>query len=467
MQKINSDAQGNVLLSPDTIKVKKLWISVVFGLVLIGYYLLGNIHTSMDTYIPKLNKYNFENGLSVVEVDGGKSNIITFVGAIKCGSLYQNNDNRGLFHYLEHMLILEPGIQKQLQENGAVANAYTSQDYMIFKISVQKRFWKQGLGILKKMMINPKLDNDVFEKERKVILYEAQHRTAEITDTIFSDILSKSWGEDSYKLDIIGDSDIINNVEIKDLYTICEHYFVPSRALVVASGDIAGFDIRREIENEFGEWAGENKIIEPEGVTKKLTDEGQVLLPVDSEGIYTTLLMVWNGPGLSDDEKDACIADVFCAAASDSNSAFYNEIMKNGYVKRFYVYYKSEKHDGPIVIYATVKKEDILKAKEHIKSVVQNKTNYYFITKELLQRTKNKIVYDWINAFECPSEVAKLIAIVWASKDLEHVEKYLKIVKKVSRNDIENFGEKYLISSGYIWGSYANPQYLHTLKEEK
>lgn len=170
---------------------------------------------------------------------------------VKAGSLYEEDRQRGLAHFLEHLAFNgtehfpEDGMVKVLERYGASfgkdLNAHTSYGETVYKLQLPTapealvdttllilRDWARGLSI----------DSLQVEKERGVILSERlQRRKAgqAASDAFLEEVL----GDSRYALRrTIGDTLVIQNCTVEDIRDFYECWYRPSLMAVAVVGDV-------------------------------------------------------------------------------------------------------------------------------------------------------------------------------------------------------------------------------------
>jgi processing peptidase subunit beta len=99
---------------------------------------------------------------------------------IDTGSVYENAQNNGVAHFVEHMSFkgTEKRSQNELEvevENmGARLNAYTSREQTVFYANCFKEDAPKAVDILSDILQNGKFNEDAIEYERGVILREME-----------------------------------------------------------------------------------------------------------------------------------------------------------------------------------------------------------------------------------------------------------------------------------------------------
>lgn len=131
-------------------------------------------------------------GLLVENNDRGIFNIEIF---IKCGSIYENKNENGLSHLLEHMMFKSKNdkdveqILLELNSLGGIFNATTSKDYTCFYIQTIENNWKKSVNILSKIVFDPVFKSNELENEKKVVIEEF----LQVQDDTQKDIFEKAY----------------------------------------------------------------------------------------------------------------------------------------------------------------------------------------------------------------------------------------------------------------------------------
>ena len=116
-------------------------------------------------------KIILENGLNIVIEKDNSSKIATFCYLVNCGSFNEDDSNRGIAHFTEHMLFKGTtnrnfsDINKDIEKVGGMLNAETSYDYTRFYSIVPADKWEIGLDVISDIIWNNTIPQDEFEKE--------------------------------------------------------------------------------------------------------------------------------------------------------------------------------------------------------------------------------------------------------------------------------------------------------------
>jgi zinc protease len=183
---------------------------------------------------------------------------------IASGSLMEAEDQRGLAHFLEHMVFngtknysasdLIPRMQRLGIAFGAHANAYTSFDetvYMLDLPDLSEETLKLAFTVMRDFGDGALLATEEIDKERGVILSEKISRDSvnyRLMEQQFTELLPGSLLTKRFP---IGTEEVITSApreRFVDLYT---RYYTPERMTFVVAGDIDPEDVRKRIEAAF------------------------------------------------------------------------------------------------------------------------------------------------------------------------------------------------------------------------
>ncbi|MEI8037773.1 MAG: insulinase family protein, partial [Verrucomicrobiota bacterium] len=218
---------------------------------------------------------------------------VSFRLHIASGSLMEADNQRGLAHFLEHMMFngtkhfaaadLVPRMQRLGIGFGAHVNAFTSFDetvYMLDLPDLAPDTQNLAFTVMRDFGDGALLASDEIDKERGVILSEKISRDSvnyRLMEQQFADILPDSLLTRRFP---IGLEDVIKSApreRFVDLYT---RYYTPARMTFIVVGDIDPAAMRGRIETAFGSMS-------PPVQPAPDPDLGKIHLP---EGIETAVL---------------------------------------------------------------------------------------------------------------------------------------------------------------------------------
>src|SRR6187455_3456851 len=94
------------------------------------------------------------------------------------GSRHESLAQSGIAHFVEHMLFKGTGtrsaedIAQEIDSIGGQLDAFTAKEYASYYIKVLDEHLPMAIDLLSDIVMNPRLDAEDIEKEKKVILEE-------------------------------------------------------------------------------------------------------------------------------------------------------------------------------------------------------------------------------------------------------------------------------------------------------
>lgn len=123
-------------------------------------------------------RQSLANGMEVVVCPREGANVVTIQVIIWAGSLDEQEHERGVAHFLEHMLFKGTKtrgvgqLAALIEGAGGDSNAYTTFDKTVFHLTLPSVSAELGFDVLSDALFHSVFDGDEFEKEREVILEE-------------------------------------------------------------------------------------------------------------------------------------------------------------------------------------------------------------------------------------------------------------------------------------------------------
>jgi len=170
---------------------------------------------------------------------------------IQAGSLMEADDQRGLAHFLEHMMFngtknysaddIIPRMQRLGIAFGAHANAYTSFDETVYMLDIpdlSEETLQLAFNVMRDFGDAALLTAEEIDKERGVILSEKLSRDSvdfRLMEKQFSTLLPDSLISHRFP---IGIEDVIKNAPRQRFVDLYQQYYTPQRMTFVVVGDI-------------------------------------------------------------------------------------------------------------------------------------------------------------------------------------------------------------------------------------
>lgn len=289
-------------------------------------------YTLLDTY--PLRHYRWENGLQALLLDNPISNVAAYLTLYTVGSASEDDRQRGLAHFFEHMMFRETDKLKDgdfdrvISEIGGVGlNAFTSYDATAYHVNVPARHLSRVIDLEADRMVNLRLSGELIEKERGAVLGEMKMYKDMPSEQLWETVMAAAYQRHAYRHPIIGYMEQVEAFQDGDFAAFYEQHYAPNRAVVVIAG---GFDEQETLallDSAYG-------ALPPGAPSAEATSEPgleeSVRVEIGHAKITTeNLVMVARTPGLTDPDTPALLLLSALLSAGQS-SPLYRELVLGG-----------------------------------------------------------------------------------------------------------------------------------------
>ncbi len=354
---------------------------------------------------------------------------------VPAGSAFENDNERGLAHFIEHMLFKGTKnrgykeIAEDIDRLGGVINAFTSKEYTCFYIKVLKDFIDEGFDVLRDLLFNPLIDEKELEKEKNVVIEEI-NMTEDNPDEAVYEAFMENAVEGSFGKPILGTRELIKSYTREDLLSFIGKYYKPDNMILAAVGSLEDVDFEVDREPIFNNYFTDFK----NGNVPFTFKEGKELIHRDIQ--QSNVVLGCNLFDVYDDRKYAAylLNDIFGATMS---SILFQTIRE----EQSLCYHISSSvrlftKGGLFNVFAGTYKDNTQKLLDSIKEeFIKLKKEY--ITQELLDRAKTHFKGSYMLSLE--SSYALMVkqgidTIIYG--DYVDENKIIDKVEKVSLDDI-------------------------------
>ena len=215
---------------------------------------------------PNVRVGKLENGLTYyIRHNELPDNQADFYIAQKVGSILEEDNQRGLAHFLEHMCfngttnypgnLLREYLESIGVKFGANLNAYTSIDETVYNISnvpvTRETVVDSCLLILHDWANDLTLDHEEIDKERKVIHEEWRTRTGAMM-RMYEKVFPVMFKDSKYAYRLpIGTMEVVDNFPYQALKDYYEKWYRPDQQGIIVVGDIDVDKVEEKIKKMF------------------------------------------------------------------------------------------------------------------------------------------------------------------------------------------------------------------------
>src|SRR3989339_1222266 len=202
-----------------------------------------------------MQKLQLKNGLKVIyEHKVGHSVVIEVM--IKVGSNNELPDEKGISHFLEHMLFegtkrrpTNRDITNEIEKIGGEFNAYTSNERTCFYVKVLKKHFPIAVDVLGDILQHSQFKEKYLQREKKVVLKEIDmvHDDPRLYQWIL--FQSNLFQKNPAKYPTYGDKKVIKSLTREKVIEYFKKYYIPSNITIAVVGNINNW--KQELQRTF------------------------------------------------------------------------------------------------------------------------------------------------------------------------------------------------------------------------
>ncbi len=286
------------------------------------------------------------NWIETIFVPMQDTNSITIEILAKAWNIYENKENNGISHFLEHMFFkwwkkykTPKEINETIESFWWYFNAFTSHNYAWYYVKSAPEFILKSIDVLWDMITYPNFNKEELEKEKLVVLQEKTLTNDRPTKLLYDLWREYFFGDNSYWRTILWTKKNIKNFTQDELFDYKNSLYTKDNLIIIVAGKInKQYEIENKIAESFWDLWEKKTIQKPkykktlpsqkENFFKKWTEQNHVIL--------TSFWFDWN------DEKKYIANIISTILAWNSSSRLFQEIRE----KRWLCYYIYGQHSS-------------------------------------------------------------------------------------------------------------------------
>lgn len=177
---------------------------------------------------------------------------------IDAGSRYENRNNNGAAHFLEHMAFKgtskrsKRDLELEIENMGGHLNAYTSREQTVYFAKVFKDDVPKAVEILADILQNSQLSEEAIRAERDVILREQIEVGKNYEEAILDHLHETAFMNSSLGQTILGPEENIKKLTRNDLKNYIQTHYTADRFVIAGAGAIQHDQLVDLVKTHFG-----------------------------------------------------------------------------------------------------------------------------------------------------------------------------------------------------------------------
>ncbi|XZJ42749.1 M16 family metallopeptidase [Clostridium perfringens] len=388
------------------------------------------------------------NGLKVITIKKDTRLASINIG-VNIGSLYEDEKELGMSHFVEHMLFKgtknrsNEELNRELEFLGGDYNAYTDYISTVYSITCLDEEFEKGIELLNDMVLNSSFDEKEMKKEKGVVLSEIKSDKDDIEDLSISRTHEYAFHKSALRNSIAGTEEHVKGFKRKQVYDFYKKYYTPDNCVIVTVSAFSHEQMQKIITDLFGKWEGKShkkaKIIKEENKDiVKTTYKSQI-----EQGTVTYLYAF----------KEVCEKDklplkiLSYKLAESSNSILFRELREErGLAYDVYSQMDLDENVNTMNIFTSVREESIDEVIEVIdKAILDIKNKDINFDEDMLCMMKKTHKTGVVSTLEdCSSLCSYVLVQSLAGKDITEFINSMEELETLTGEDIYRVCNKYL-----------------------
>ncbi|HFC9205434.1 TPA: M16 family metallopeptidase [Clostridium perfringens] len=388
------------------------------------------------------------NGLKVITIKKDTRLASINIG-VNIGSLYEDEKELGMSHFVEHMLFKgtknrsNEQLNRELEFLGGDYNAYTDYISTVYSITCLDEEFEKGIELLSDMVLNSSFDEKEMKKEKGVVLSEIKSDKDDIEDLSISRTHEYAFDKSALRNSIAGTEEHVKSFKRKQVYDFYKKYYTPDNCVIVTVSAFSHEQMQKIITDLFGKWEGKShkkaKIIKEENKNiVKTTYKSQI-----EQGTVTYLYAF----------KEVCEKDklplkiLSYKLAESSNSILFRELREErGLAYDVYSQMDLDENVNTMNIFTSVREESIDEVIEVIdKAILDIKNKDINFDEDMLCMMKKTHKTGVVSTLEdCSSLCSYVLVQSLAGKDITEFINSMEELEILTGEDIYRVCNKYL-----------------------
>jgi predicted Zn-dependent peptidase len=388
-----------------------------------------------------MEKAVLKNGLTVI-YEPKKSNSIVIQVLINGGSNQEKKNERGIAHFLEHLLFegtkkrpTNREISNEIEKIGGEFNAFTTGERTSFYIKVLKKHFAVAVDVLADALQNSLFAEEHIAREKKIILKEIDMVNDEPRFYQWILLQKHLFEKHPCRYPTYGEKKDILNLGRDNIVKFFKKNFSPENMIITIVGDAPHW--KKMIEDNFTmkkKWSTAKKINweKPQKKDK---------LKVEKKKVANTY-MVFGFRTVPKGHDDCYVLDVINAILGRGQSGkMFTEIRsKRGLAYDVGTQQVAETSFGFFAVYVIVEKKNVSLVK---RVVLEELEKLKEVSEKDLKEAKDFIEGDYLLGMEDNQRVADELGQWELTGDARMMKTYLQHIKSVKASDIRKAANTY------------------------
>jgi zinc protease len=202
--------------------------------------------------------FRLANGLEVVLNENHASPMAAAMVFVKAGSKYEQPQQNGVTHFLEHLLFngtssrSQEQIEPVIESFGGYINAFTRKELTGYLVLMPREYIDTGLAVMSDMIFSSIFPAEKVEKERGIVSEEIRRDTDSPDYAVENAFDALRFRGTPYARPVLGDLNIIASITRDEIMEYYRAHYVPQNMSLLLLGDFDRAAMKASVNRYFG-----------------------------------------------------------------------------------------------------------------------------------------------------------------------------------------------------------------------
>ena len=402
---------------------------------------------------------DLDNGLRVIIVPTEYPDVVSIQMPVQTGSRNEVEPGKsGFAHFFEHMMFRGTKNYTQdeygaiLKKAGADQNAYTTDDYTNYHVTINKNDLETLLMLEADRFQNLQYKEAEFRTEALAVKGEYLKNSANPFSKMFEVIRKAAFKEHTYRHTTMGFIEDIEDMpnQLEYSYTFFDRWYRPEKTAVIIVGDVEAEPTFELVKKYFGSWERGDYSVD---IPVEPPPSGQYYEHIKWASPTSPILAIaFRGPGVVDQIEDKMATDMMGEIYFGSNSDIYQDLVVSRQLADALFFYAPDSRDPGLIYLAArlTSVDNFVEVREQlIKTAVKARTE--MPDQKQLDDLKSATRYSFTNNLDNSEAIGDMLAsVVHFKRDPEFINQQFAALNAVTPADVKAAANRYLVDDGRI-----------------
>jgi zinc protease len=413
---------------------------------LVGLLATGVLVAPSDA-AAQVGRERLDNGLTVIVRENPVAPVVAVSLLVRMGTRWEQPATAGTSNFVHAVMVKGTAkrsggeLAEAVAALGGKISATGEVDYSEIRASSLARFWRELLGLVAELALEPRLLPDDVDRERQWLVSRVQKRRDNAPSRAFDEFFAALYGSHPYALPVLGTPESLARIDHAAIVAAYRAGYRPDRMVLAVSGQIAASAVLAEARRLFGVMAPGASVTDPQIPTPVVSAKRvEIEMPAQQAQILAGSLV----PPLGHADH-AAVKVLSTILGGGMAGRLFTELRdKQGLAYTATSFYDPVRESGALVLYLGTAPENAQKAEAALLAEVE-RIRREPVSAEELARAKGYL----LGRYAMDRRTNERLAWYLAFYDIEgqahdFPERYRRAVEAVSVADILRAARQYL-----------------------